>query len=76
MIYYILTGILYLLMISFVLKLYYSYHKDIEKLEMKLNILNYKVNNLDIRERTFIIKNEEREGDNMACKKGRGGRKK
>lgn len=51
MIYFIISGILYLLLVYFMLSLYYNF-KDLEKLV------------------------KDKEGDNMACKKGRGGRKK
>ena len=59
---FIICAILYLIMIYAVISLYYTYRKDIEELENRL---------LQFEKRVPI-----KEGDNMACKKGRGGRKK
>ena len=67
----IICGILYLLMVYSVLYLYYTYRKDIEEIENRL---------LQLEKRTSYKKEIDiiltKEGDNMACKKGRGGRKK
>ena len=87
---FITTSILYLLMIGFVLSLYYTYRKDYEELEKRLielekrDSLNTKyVTNCFmelydmINEKEDKKNNTSKEGDNcMACKKGRGGRKK
>lgn len=58
----IICGILYLFMIYGVILLYYTYKKDIEELENRL---------LQLEKRS-----RDKEVDDMACKKGRGGRKK
>ena len=58
----IICGILYLFMIYGVILLYYTYNKDYNDLEYRI---------LDLEKRSI-----NKEGDNMACKKGRGGRKK
>lgn len=77
---FIITSILYLLMIGFVLYLYYTYRKDYEELEKRLLELE-KRDNLNTKYFTNCFMElyemiNEKEGDNMACKKGRGGRKK
>lgn len=61
---FIITSILYLILTYLVLSLYYRYRKDIEEVENRL---------LQIEKRLILPK---KEGDIMACKKGRGGRKK
>lgn len=67
----IICGILYLLMVYSVLYLYYTYRKDIEEIENRL---------LQLEKRTSYKKEIDiiltKEGDTMACKKGRGGKKK
>lgn len=61
---FIITSVLYLLMVGFVITLYYTYRKDYEELENRLLQFEKKINI------------QSKEGDTMACKKGRGGRKK
>ena len=91
---FILTSILYLIMIYSVLSLYYKYRKDYEEIENRLLQLEKSVTKINkdikigyeyqenqIEEIFLILKNEinlpSKDGDNcMACKKGRGGRKK
>lgn len=112
---FIITSVLYLLMVGFVITLYYTYRKDYEELE-KRNLefekrieefkKDYKGIYIPINEEMSILipliekdkfdmkkvdyyfskygypslkvkkNNTNKEGDTMACKKGRGGRKK
>ena len=86
----IIISILYLIMIYCVLSLYYTYKKDIEELENRLlqlekrDSLNTKyVTNCFMELYDMINEKEDKknipskEGEKcMACKKGRGGRKK
>ena len=77
---FIITSILYLIMIYSVLSLYYKYRKDYEELEKRLLELE-KRDNLNTKYVTNCFMElydmiNDKEGDNMACKKGRGGRKK
>lgn len=67
----IICGILYLLMVYSVLYLYYTYRKDIEELENRLLQLEKRIS---YKKEIDIILTKE--GDTMACKKGRGGKKK
>lgn len=70
---FIITSVLYLIMMFFVISLYYIYHKDYEELEKQFD-LERQFNRNMYREMYDIL--NEKEGDTMACKKGRGGRKK
>ena len=83
----IICGILYLFMIYGVISLYYTYRKDIEELENRLLQLEKRTKDIDILQienyiersvKTELIREKfkDKEGDTMACKKGRGGRKK
>lgn len=58
----IICGILYLFMIYGVIYLYYTYNKDYNDLEYRILQLEKHI--------------RDKDGDTMACKKGRGGRKK
>ena len=75
----IICGILYLFMIYGVLYLYYTYNKDYNDLEYRILQLE-KRDNMNAKYVTNCFMElydmiNEKEGDNMACKKGRGGRK-
>ncbi len=59
----IVCGILYLFIIYGVILLYYTYNKDYNDLEQRILNLEKRIN-------------KNKEGETMACKKGRGGRKK
>lgn len=85
----IICGILYLFMIYGVIYLYYTYHKEYEELEKRLlvnekrfidDFKNIQRQITNIYDLIFEIEDKKnipsKEGDNMACKKGRGGRKK
>lgn len=83
----IICGILYLFMIYGVIYLYYTYRKDIEELENRFLVLEKRTKDIDILQienyiersvKTELIqeKFKDKEGDTMACKKGRGGKKK
>ena len=78
---FIITSILYLLMVFFVLSLYYNIRKFKEELEDRL--LQYEkreTNNIKYTHNCFLelydMINEKEGDDIMACKKGKGGRKK
>ena len=86
---FIITSILYLIMIGFVISLYYTYRKDIDEVENRLLQLEKQINlerqfNRNMYNDFYDIisdiedkkNNTNKEGDKMACKKGRGGRKK
>ena len=86
---FIITSVLYLLMVGFVITLYYTYRKDYEELEKRLieiekrDTMNTKyITNCFMELYDMINEKQDKknipskEGDNMACKKGRGGRKK
>ena len=77
---FIIPSILYLIMVYSVLSLYYTTRKFKEEIEDRLlqlekrETLNTKYLNNCLTDLYDMI--NEKEGDNMACKKGRGGRKK
>lgn len=75
---FIIVSILYLLLVFFVISLYYSYRKDIEELENRLLQLEKRVidNSKNLQRQIIDINNREMGVSDMACKKGRGGRKK
>lgn len=62
---FIITSVLYLLMVGFVLYLYYTYHKDYEELENRLLQLEKRINEVEQNndmlgeyyERTNVIEN-------------------
>ena len=83
----IICGILYLFMIYGVILLYYTYNKDYNDLEQRILVLEKRTKDIDILQiekyiecsvKTELIREKfkDKEGDTMACKKGRGGRKK
>ncbi len=88
----IICGILYLFMIYGVISLYYTYRKDIEEIEKRLLQLEKRINECETFKKSWeaLFNNANdlngliigdnyfvrKESDNMACKKGRGGRKK
>lgn len=88
---FIICAILYLIMIYAVLYLYYAYRKDYNDLEYRILQLEKRVPSKiykdikDDKELQELIRQHKelmntvfifKDGDNMACKKGRGGRKK
>lgn len=79
---FIITSILYLLMVFFVLSLYYNIRKFEEDIENrllqfeKMEHANTRYFNNCFMELYDILNGKKEGDDKMACKKGKGGRKK